>query len=820
MTIQRKRVAKRLASGLLAGAMALGGLAISGASPASANTPTTDRLSGTNRYGTSVAIADALQANAFSKVVLVSGENFPDALAAAALASTLDADSGTAGTQTAPVILTAKDALPAEIENFLVSTSNVSRSADIVLVGGTSAISEDVKTQLVGLGFTATKITRVGGDTRYATAVDISEATGVVGASDNVIIASGTSPVDAMTASAISNANGWPILLAGPSGLDADTQARLKLILASLTTPKIHIVGGPAAVTSDVETQIVSAAVGGKPSIINRIQGTNRYETAAAIATANVAVTSANGSSVALLNGNSWADALSAAPYFGKNNVVPVLVDGSELPAASATFIASNGVANPTSVISIGGGAVVPNSVVASASASNVLSITGTAGSMVAGVSTSIDFTFPGTATTDFETLTGLDCTGTGSANHSLKSTLFAVAGSSLAAFAGGDTDAALDAAGNCVVTVSRTAAFEAGAVVSFLGLAEDAATPAGSASHALAAVVSGPAVADTTKPTFTILGITENAATTDIYIQISEAGIDASDFAAGEVEVYRKADAADGSLTTDICNNGAFSDFAATIVIATCDDNGSPAANIAIAAGDVVKVDASAVADASTNANLEAKLVVALDATKATLSLGSVVATQSTPAVFTVPSMVTLTTTATSAIAGYVANGWRIVGVNSADALPSVDVDSATRRVTISFNFATHDTDDVLWAVANNTAAAALGTWAAVGLGTAKIAASYDAGNTIAPGTLGESTFKVTATASELIVVAPGTLSVRTGSTTNTCAGRTVTGFAAGKTTFVINCTALQAAPVADLAIASLVDLSGNDSVGALVAF
>jgi len=241
---------------------------------------------------------------------------------------------------------------------------------------------------------------------------------------------------------------------------------------------------------------------------------------------------------------------------------------------------------------------------------------------------------------------------------------------------------------------------------------------------------------------------------------------------------------------------------------------------NLAIAAGDIIKIDAGAVADASANANLETRLTVALDATKPTITLGSVVATPVVQPIFTVPGMVTLTGTTTSVLSGYLGNPWRIVAVNSAVSLPTVEVNSTTKRITLTFNFATHDTADILWAVAQNPTAAALGTWAAVGAVTAKITATYDSGNTIAAGTTGTSTFKVTATASELIVAAPGTLTVRTGSTTNTCAGGTVSGFLAGLTTFDINCTVLSAAPVADLVIASLIDLSGNDSVGALVAF
>ena len=134
MTIQRKRVAKRLASGLLAGALALGGLAISGASPVSANAPTTARYSGLDRYSTSVEIARAI-GSGHTSVVIASGQdaNLADALGASAL--------------NVPILLANADGLPGSVANYLSNPGNVAANATFTIVGGASAVGSTVEAE-------------------------------------------------------------------------------------------------------------------------------------------------------------------------------------------------------------------------------------------------------------------------------------------------------------------------------------------------------------------------------------------------------------------------------------------------------------------------------------------------------------------------------------------------------------------------------------------------------------------------------------------------------------------------------------------------
>jgi hypothetical protein len=95
-------------------------------------------------------------------VYVATGENFPDALGAAA----------TAALGLGPVLLVQQNAVPAPT----LAELNRLQPPDIVLVGGTAVISNAVETQLEGLGWGPT-VTRIAGANRYDTAAALSAAT-------------------------------------------------------------------------------------------------------------------------------------------------------------------------------------------------------------------------------------------------------------------------------------------------------------------------------------------------------------------------------------------------------------------------------------------------------------------------------------------------------------------------------------------------------------------------------------------------------------------------------------------------------------------
>jgi putative cell wall-binding protein len=89
--------------------------------------PGVTRRAGTDRYGTAVAISQAEHAPGVAGVFLATGENFPDALAAAPIA----------GLTGAPVLLVHQGCVPPEV-NAEITRLN---PGVIVVLGGPSALS-------------------------------------------------------------------------------------------------------------------------------------------------------------------------------------------------------------------------------------------------------------------------------------------------------------------------------------------------------------------------------------------------------------------------------------------------------------------------------------------------------------------------------------------------------------------------------------------------------------------------------------------------------------------------------------------------------
>lgn len=92
-----------------------------------------DRISGADRYGTAVDVSSAYPADV-SVVYIASGVDYPDALASSALA----------GSEDVPVLITRPDMVP----SVIVGELNRLSPERVVIVGGTTAISQAVEDQL------------------------------------------------------------------------------------------------------------------------------------------------------------------------------------------------------------------------------------------------------------------------------------------------------------------------------------------------------------------------------------------------------------------------------------------------------------------------------------------------------------------------------------------------------------------------------------------------------------------------------------------------------------------------------------------------
>ncbi|MFK3960760.1 cell wall-binding repeat-containing protein [Pseudalkalibacillus hwajinpoensis] len=164
-------------------------------------------------------------------------------------------------------------------------------------------------------------IDRISGDDRYETAIEIARAGWPDGA-DNVVLATGTAFPDALAGAPLAFQMDAPILLTPKAKLDK----RVRNLMKDFGVKKVTILGGPNAVSSAVENELKKDM----KLTVNRIQGENRYETAAAIAE-----TLLPNRTAVVVDGGNFPDALSMAPYAAMYGHPIFLTDTNELSKAT-----------------------------------------------------------------------------------------------------------------------------------------------------------------------------------------------------------------------------------------------------------------------------------------------------------------------------------------------------------------------------------------------------------------------------------------------------------------------------------------------------
>jgi putative cell wall-binding protein len=183
------------------------------------------RYAGADRYGTALAVADALGDP--STVLLATGTNFPDALAAGPAAAHVGGI----------VLLTDGTAMPPSLSAYLVA-----HPGKVYAIGGPAIIADPAATSVVGTD-------------RYGTAVAV--ATRFFTAPPAVGVASGVAFADALAGGPLLAHAGGPLLLSDPSVLSASTSAYLTTNEATL--PNTWLFGGTSAISSSVQTEIAVA---------------------------------------------------------------------------------------------------------------------------------------------------------------------------------------------------------------------------------------------------------------------------------------------------------------------------------------------------------------------------------------------------------------------------------------------------------------------------------------------------------------------------------------------------------------------------------
>lgn len=210
--------------------------------------PKITRLDGADRYETSARIAEELRQlkGSPSEVVLASGADFPDALAASPYAARTGE----------PIILTRPDSVTQATYDAL----RASGARDVYIVGGEAAVSGDVEDVLERRGYV---VGRAAGANRYETARLIVER-GLreeIFGMQRFVVASGETFPDAMTGGVLAARVNGPLLLTRSTGSLSDPTRYLVDRYAERVLD-VYVMGGAAAIDESVVNDLQIRVVG------------------------------------------------------------------------------------------------------------------------------------------------------------------------------------------------------------------------------------------------------------------------------------------------------------------------------------------------------------------------------------------------------------------------------------------------------------------------------------------------------------------------------------------------------------------------------
>ena len=281
-------------------------------------------VAGETRIGTAIEASKlAFADDSVETVVIATAYNWPDALGGAALA----------GAVGGPILLTAAGDLPADV------AAEIDRlgATEAIILGGEAAVDAAVLDELEGL-LGLGNVDRIGGDDRYETARMIAAAVVAelgVAYDGTAFAATGANFPDALGASPLAAANGWPIYLVNPA-LGAD--ATLIAAMQADGVADLLVLGGEAVVSADAESGLAA----GVPCTTDRLAGDNRYETACDVATYGITDGGLSWNRLAIATGTDFPDALAGGVMQGRAGSVLLLTPGTSLDAGVAAILTAN----------------------------------------------------------------------------------------------------------------------------------------------------------------------------------------------------------------------------------------------------------------------------------------------------------------------------------------------------------------------------------------------------------------------------------------------------------------------------------------------
>jgi putative cell wall-binding protein len=205
---------------------------------------TVERFGGSNRYATALLIASEVtnRPSYEGSAFIATGEDFPDALAAAPVAAY----------NAYPIYLTPSDSLSANVKNQLAADT----SSDSFVLGGTSAVSGEVMDQ-VEAALPGLDVDRIWGADRYATALAVTSAFGYEGATwhlnwNHVALATGRDFPDALAGGPVQGRSRSFMLLTSGETLESPVADAIAAHKDEIY--EIRYLGGTVVIEPDVRS--------------------------------------------------------------------------------------------------------------------------------------------------------------------------------------------------------------------------------------------------------------------------------------------------------------------------------------------------------------------------------------------------------------------------------------------------------------------------------------------------------------------------------------------------------------------------------------
>ncbi|HWQ88562.1 MAG TPA: N-acetylmuramoyl-L-alanine amidase [Desulfitobacteriaceae bacterium] len=195
-----------------------------------------ERIGGIDRYDTAVQVAKRLGST--SRVILASGENFPDALAI----------SPYAGITETPILLTQKLTMPDVTKKEIMELIAGNEAPETLVIGGEGVIPGVMLTGLPG-------VQRIAGNNRYETAAKVYWFSEELFEQTRAYLTTGENFPDGLVVGALAAKEKAPLFLSDPTGLPAMTYSALRGY-AGIASATVSLIGGTSVLSERVEKMV------------------------------------------------------------------------------------------------------------------------------------------------------------------------------------------------------------------------------------------------------------------------------------------------------------------------------------------------------------------------------------------------------------------------------------------------------------------------------------------------------------------------------------------------------------------------------------